>query len=65
MQRKNQKLGDFAPMYLRLPRDIKARLEDRAAHDGVSQAALVVDILRAELDHIEDNERVRGWLASL
>lgn len=65
MQRKRQQSDEFAAMYLRLPRDIKTRLESRADADGVSQASVVVDILRDALVETDTQARVRQWLAKL
>ena len=65
MQRKRQPSAELVAMYLRLPRDIKERLERRAEQENISQAALVVEILAAELDILDDSERVRNWLANL
>lgn len=62
MQRKRQQNGDMVPLYLRLPSDIKARLDAQAELEGVSRARLVVKILGDHLENQEQAERVGGWL---
>lgn len=62
MQRKRQQNGRMIACYLRLPSDIKARLDAQAELEGVSQARLVVKILSDHLENQEQAERVGEWL---
>lgn len=49
---------------MRLPRDIKERLEAEAELKGVSKAALAADILDRNLSG-ESAKRVAAWLEKL
>jgi predicted transcriptional regulator len=62
MQKKRQRSGNFSPMYLRLPSDIKARLDAQAELENVSQARLIVRILGDNLKDTIEAERVGDWL---
>lgn len=63
-QRKRQRADNLEPVYMRLPRDIKERLEAEAELKGVSKAALAADILDRNLGG-ESAKRVAAWLEKL
>ena len=63
-QRKKQRSENLEPVYMRLPRDIKERLEAEAELRGVSKAALAADILDRNLGGASA-KRVSEWLAKL
>jgi len=62
MQKKRQRSGDFSPTYVRLPCDIKSRLDAQAELENVSQARLIVRILGDNLKEATEAERVGDWL---
>jgi|TARA_R110000868_G_scaffold15457_3_gene70482 predicted DNA-binding protein len=62
MQKKKQKSGELAAMFLRLPIDTKARLDAESTRQGVSQARLVTQILDRELVQDDRNAAVENWL---
>jgi hypothetical protein len=62
MQKKRQRSGDFSPTYVRLPCDIKSRLDAQAELENVSQARLFVRILGDNLREATEGERVGDWL---
>lgn len=64
-KRKKQQSDGLVPMYLRLPGDIKDALARRSELEGVSQAALVTQILGDELNEDKGDERVGAWLARI
>jgi hypothetical protein len=41
---------DFAPILVRLPRDIKAWIEQQAARNGASQNSEIIRCIRSRMD---------------
>jgi hypothetical protein len=62
MQKKKQKSGELAAMFLRLPIDTKTRLDAESTRQGVSQARLVTQILDRELAQDDRIVAVESWL---
>lgn len=63
MAKNRQPSGDLVGFFMRVPTDLKVRIDAAAEAQGVSQAAVCVELIRQGLSSPQDLERgLQAWL---